>query len=112
MVDEKKTDFHKEMQKAWADTSRNLRALGEETKKIAKKGERELVKVSKKGKIQMDIWGLNVKKERLVYQIGKKVVEQSKKGKMRTDVLRRMCQKVDVLDGRILNDKTKIKGVR
>ncbi|NQT47157.1 MAG: hypothetical protein HQ593_06780 [Candidatus Omnitrophica bacterium] len=60
----------------------------------------------------MDIWGLNVKKERLVYQIGKKVVEQSKKGKMRTDVLRRMCQKVDVLDDCISKDKTKIKGVR
>ena len=41
---------------------------------MAKKSEKEIVKASRKGKIQLDIVSLNLQKEKLYYDIGKKVV--------------------------------------
>ena len=75
----KKNDFHKELNKFLNQTKVGFQKIGQELGSIAKKSEKEIVKISKSGKIQLDIMSLAVQKEKLFYDIGKKVVSLDKK---------------------------------
>lgn len=63
-------DFKKE----WERTKKQLVKLGKEATELAHKGEKEIIKISKKGKLHIDKTALNLKKERLYYSIGKEYV--------------------------------------
>lgn len=63
-------DFKKE----WPKIKKKLMDVSQEAVQLAKKGEEELVKFSQKSKLQVDIAALNLKKEKLYYQIGKEYV--------------------------------------
>jgi len=67
----KSFDFSKE----WAKTKKQLESLSKETIILAKKGEEELVKFSKKGKLHLDSTAISLKIERLYYMIGKEYVK-------------------------------------
>jgi hypothetical protein len=73
------------LQKDWAkildQTKENLRKFGQEASVWAKKSEKELVKASKMGKLQFDIAGINLQKEKIYYEIGKKVASLNSKDK-------------------------------
>ena len=60
-------DFKKE----WVKTKDQLSKLSKEALVIAKKGERELIEISRKSKIHVDATALTLKKEHLYYMIGK-----------------------------------------
>jgi len=67
-------DFRKD----WNKIKESLMAMSQEAKVLAKKGEQELVKFSKKSKLHIDVTSLGLKKEKLFYQIGKEYVKTRK----------------------------------
>jgi len=66
----KQYDFKKE----WEKTKTQLIKFSKEAAVIAKKGEKELVKFSRKGKLHVDATSISLKKEHLYYLIGKEYV--------------------------------------
>ena len=60
-------DFKKE----WEKTRNQLAKFSKEAVKVAKKGEKELVEFSRKGKLHVDTTAISLKKEHLYYLIGK-----------------------------------------
>ncbi len=64
-------DFKKE----WEKTRKQLTQFGREAVKIAQKGEKEFVKLSRVGKLHMDSAAIGLKKEQLFYLIGKEYVK-------------------------------------
>lgn len=93
-----KHDVQKEFSKLVDQAKDRLRKLGDEVKVLAKKSEDEIVKVSKAGKIQLDIMGLNVQKEKLYYDIGKKIVALNAKSKVNIPELETYLKKIDKLE--------------
>ena len=77
----KKPDLQKDWTKILDEVKENLRKFGKEASVWAKKGEKELVKASKMGKVQLDIAGINLQKEKVYYEIGKKVASLNSKDK-------------------------------
>lgn len=65
-----KYDFKKE----WERIRKELVRVSKEAVVLAKKGEEEIVKISKKGKIHLDKGALMMNKEKLYYLIGKEYV--------------------------------------
>ena len=78
----KKENAEKDLSKLMDQAKVRFKNFGKELSVLAKKSEKEIVKASKKGKIQLDIVGLNMRKEKLYYDIGKKVVSLNAKKKL------------------------------
>lgn len=72
---------HYDFKKEWPKIKKRLLDMSQEAKVLAKKGEEELVKFSKKSKLQIDATSLNLKKEKLFYQIGREYARYQKSGK-------------------------------
>lgn len=109
----KKIDVTKEVAKIWQEAKENLKALGKRTLKLAQKGEEEVVRASKIGKLQLDIVSANLKKENLFRQTGKKVYEMhSKKGEIASARLTSFFNQTDKLNQQIKAKKTKIAKLR
>ncbi|MFH1790852.1 MAG: hypothetical protein ABH885_02575 [Candidatus Omnitrophota bacterium] len=68
-----KKELQKEMAGLIEQLKVNLQRISKDAGILAKKGEKELVKASKIGKLQLDITGLNLQKEKLYYELGKKM---------------------------------------
>lgn len=78
----KKADIQKDFTKFLDQTKEGFKKFGKELGILAKKGEKEIAKVSKAGKIQFDIMNLTMQKEKLYYDIGKKVASIGAKKKL------------------------------
>lgn len=87
--------------KALKQASQHLEGVGKETKDIMKRGENELVKISKMGKTQFEILALSVKKEQLYRQLGMKVWQLSTKGKLTTKKLRAFCKELSDINNKL-----------
>lgn len=103
----KKPDFQKE----WEKTKKQLVQLGKEASVLAQKGEKEIVKLSKKGMLRFDSSAATLKKEHLLYQIGKEYVK-SKSAKKRTAKMKKMLADLEKVDKEIKRLEQKIKGVK
>jgi hypothetical protein len=68
-------DFHKEMEKVMAQLQSSWQKISKNAGELAKKGEHELVRASKVGKLQVEVVGLNLEKEKIYYEMGKKVAK-------------------------------------
>ena len=68
-----KEDRRQEFDKVLGKAKVNFKKFSEELSVLAKKSERGILKASKTGKIQLDIMSLNVQREKLYYDIGKKI---------------------------------------
>lgn len=64
----------KDFTKEWEATKKQLVKFGKEATAMAKKGEKELLRFSQQGKIQIDATATNLKMEKLYYSIGKEYV--------------------------------------
>ena len=53
-----------------------MKRFGDDLGRAAKKGEKEVVKMSKRFKIQLDLMGVALQKEKLYHEIGKEVSEK------------------------------------
>lgn len=90
--------------KALKDASRHLEGVGKETAVMVKKGEDELVRMSKMGKAQLEILALSVRKEQLYRQIGMRVWQLSTSGTLTTRKLKKFCDELAKI-----NSKVKVK---
>lgn len=105
----KKIDVPKEVSRIWQEAKENLKVLGQRTMKLAQKGEKEVVRASRIGKLQLDIVGLNLKKENVFRQAGKKVCEMhSKKSGIESAKLLPLFKQIDKLSHQINSKKAKI----
>lgn len=105
----KKIDVPEEVSKIWEQAKKNLKDLGQKTIKLAQKGEKEVVRASKIGKFQLDIVTINLKKENIFRQIGKKVCDMhSKKGEIKSAKLASLFNQTAKLNQQIKTIKTKI----
>jgi hypothetical protein len=91
--------------KALKQASHHLEGVGKETKDIMRRGESELVKISKMGKTQFEILALSVKKEQLYRQIGMKVWQLSTKGNLTTKKLRTFCKELSDINKKLKTKK-------
>lgn len=64
-------DFKKE----WPEIKKQLVKLSNEALDFAKKGEKEIVRISKQGKLHVDATALTLKKEQLYHRIGKEYIK-------------------------------------
>ena len=74
-----------------------FKKFSQEVGVLAKKSEKNIVKASKAGKIQIDLMGLGVQKEKLYYDIGKKVADLNVKNNLKIpelDVFWKKMQKI------------------
>lgn len=72
---------------------KRLQHLGKETKVWMKKGEIELSRLSKIGRLEFDVVNLNLKKEKLFRDIGKRVVESEISKEISDATIKNMCDK-------------------
>ena len=74
-----KHDYRKD----WEKTKKQLLKFSKEAMEVVKKGEEELIKLTKKSKFHIDSTAISLKKEKLYYLIGKEYVKAEKgpKGK-------------------------------
>jgi hypothetical protein len=105
-IDVKKVQ--KQVTKALKQASHHLEGLGKETKELVRRGEDELMKISKTGKAQIDILALSVKKEQLYRQIGMKVWQLSTKGKLTTRKLKNFCKELSDINSKVQSRKKAI----
>jgi hypothetical protein len=105
----KKIDIQKEVAKIWQEAKENLKVLGQRTLKLAQKGEKEVVRASKIGRLQLDIVSINLKKENVFRQIGKKTYEMHNKNKqIESSKLTSLFSQIDKFNHQIKSKKTKI----
>ena len=78
----KKRHFQKDFNQFLDQAKTMFTQFGKELNILAKRGEKEIVKASKAGKIQLDIVSLNMQKEKLYYDAGKKIFSVNTKKKL------------------------------
>ena len=89
---QEKFDFQQE----WPKIKKKLVEMSQEAMVLAKKGEKELVKFSQKSKLHLDAAGLNLKKEKLFYQIGKEYVKS--KGAQENAKMKKLLEEITVVE--------------
>lgn len=105
----KRIDIPNEVTKIWQEARENLRALGQKTMRLAKKGEKEVVRASQIGKLQLDVVSLNLKKENFFRQAGKRAYEmQLKKSGVDPSKLTSLFNQITKLDRQIKTKKSKV----
>ena len=107
----KKRDFHQEFDKFMEQAKDGFKKLGKEMSVLAKKSEKEIIKASKKGKIQLDIVGLKMQKEKLYYDIGKKVVALNSKKSLEIPAIGSYLKKIRKLESSARSKKRELSSV-
>ncbi len=97
-------DFKKE----WPKIKKELVRVSQEALDLAKKGEEELIKITKKGKLHMDTTALNLKKEHLFLRIGKEYVRGAKPA-TQTAKMKQLLKEMDKLEKEIKQTEGKLK---
>ena len=108
----KQIEVQTETKKILEQTKKNLVKFSQETLKLAKKAEKEVVRVSRIGKFHLDILGIKRKKEILCQQIGEKIVQMEALGKVDLPELKPDCSKVRSLDSQIKKIKTQAEKIK
>lgn len=105
----KKMDISKEVAQIWQEAKERLKDLGQKTMKLARKGEKEVVRASKIGKLQLDIVSLNLKKENIFRLVGKKAYEMhANKKHLAAEKLASLFNQIDNLHCQIKVQKARI----
>ena len=108
----KKEKAQKDLSKLLDQAKVRFRSFGKELSILAKKSEKEIVKASKTGKIQLDIVGLNMQKEKLYYDIGKKVVSLNARKKLEISELEPYWRKLRKIESDARGRKKDLSSVR
>ena len=108
----KKTDLQKDLNKFLDQAKEGFKSFGKELGILAKKSEKEIVKASKAGKIQLDIMGLKVQKEKLYYDIGKKVAALNAKKGLDIPELTSYWKKLRKIEGSARSKKRALSGAK
>ena len=105
---EEKNDIDKLVEKY----SPVLKKLSEDAGKAAKKGEENLLKMSKVLKLQVDIMGGALQREKLYYTIGKEVAAKIKKGTISIDGFEKYTKALKKIDDEETKKKSAMKKVK
>lgn len=108
----KKENVQKEFTKLLDQTREKFKKFGKELGVLAKKGEKEIVKASRTGKIQLDIMGLNMQKEKLYYDIGKRVASLNAKKGLEIQELEPFWTKMRKIETNARKKKRELSAVR
>ena len=92
----KKID-HADLKEFFEKAKKKLQQLGKESKVWIKKGEVELSRLSKIGKLELDVVNLNIKKEKLFKDIGKRMVELDLAGQLSDSTIKNMSDKAETM---------------
>ena len=106
----KKEDYQKNFNHILVQAKDGLKKFGKELNILARKSEKEIVKASKTGKIQLDIMGLTVRKEKLYYDIGKKAASLNAKKSLEIPELESYWKRMERLEEDTLKKKEALKG--
>lgn len=101
---ENQYDFKKE----WESTKQVLMKFSKEAVTMAKKGEEELVKFSKKANLYVNAKSMDLQKEKLIYQIGREYVK-SLNEPTKPNSLDKIVKELNVLEKKSEALKQKIK---
>ena len=104
----RKAGMQKDFTKFLNQTKDGFRNFGKELGVLAKRSEKEIVKVSRAGKIQFDIMNLAMQKEKLYYDIGKKVASMKAKKKLNIPELASYWSKLRKIESGTRNKKRKL----
>jgi len=108
---------HVDFKREWEKTKKQLVQFSKEAAVLAKKGEDEIVKFSKKGKLQLDSTAIGLKMERMYYLIGKEYAKLKSpsnptvKLKKLVDQIRKLEKEKSSLKGKIKRS-SKVKSKR
>lgn len=108
----KKANLQKDFTKFLDYAKEKFKKLGKEASILAKKGEKEIIKASKTGKIQVDIMGLSVQKEKIYYDIGKRVASLNAKKKLNITELEPYWKKIRAIRLKAGKKKRELSAVR
>lgn len=108
----KKDKLQKEFTRFLDQAKGRFKTLGKEFGVLAKKSEEKIVKVSKAGKIQLDIMGLNMQKEKLYYDVGKKVASLNTKKNLGIPQLETYWKKMHKIETNARKKKRELSSVR
>ena len=86
--------------------------LGRDTAKLAKRGEEEVVRASKIGKLKLEVMGLERNKGLLYQKIGEKTIDLCNKGKIEEATLKPLCNQIYKLDSQIKKKQAEIKKIK
>lgn len=89
----KKKDMQQDLRELFDKSKKRLQILAKDAQVWMKKGEVEIGRLSKMGRIEIDIVNLNVKKEQLFRNIGKKIVEGDLYAQINNASVKDMCSK-------------------
>lgn len=96
-------DFKKE----WEKTKHQLLLLSQEAVEVAKKSEKELLKLSKTGKMHIDSTAVTLKIEHLYYLIGKEYVKSKRSTKAKA-TLEKYVKELEAVNKEAKAIKTKL----
>lgn len=102
-----------DLKKEWPKIKKQLIQVSKEALTLAKKGEKEVIRISKQGKLHIDATALTLKKEHLYHIIGKEYVEANFPGE-HTSKLQRLIDEIEKIDKQLaaLKKKTGAKQVK
>ena len=107
-----KNDFQKEMSKLMGQVKVGLKRFGKDAGIFAKKGEKELVKASKIGKFQLEIVNLNLQKEKIYYDIGKKIASLRSSKKLSRDSIKSYLDRLRKIETEVRGKKREMSEVK
>ena len=103
----KKYNFKKE----WPKVQKQLNEFSAEAMKVLKKGEKEIIRLSEEGKVRLDATASGLKKEHLLYLIGKEFVRSGPKT-VKSAKLRKLLAELKNLEAQLKVLSRKIKATK
>jgi len=100
-----------DLKKEWERAKKQLIAFSKEATVLAKKGEKELAKISKKGKLQIDSSAAALKKEHLFYLIGREYIKAKCPGK-KSAKMKKLVLDLEKINTEIKSISKKMKNVK
>ena len=108
----KKNVTQEDLKQLFEKAKTSLQQLGKETGTWLKKGEAELSRLSKIGKLELDVVNLSVKRDKVFKDIGRKVVEQNLDEQISSAAVKNLCGDVRELIGASVRKKREIAKVK
>ena len=104
-------DTEYNFKKEWEKTKKQLKQLSADALELAQKGEKELIKISRKSKWHIDSTAITLKRDRLYFLIGK-AYAKIKKNSVRTKELDRLMKELQTLEKEEKDLQKKMKRVQ
>ncbi|MBI2870203.1 MAG: hypothetical protein HYY14_00665 [Candidatus Omnitrophica bacterium] len=108
----KEQDLQKEILKIWEAARKRLRVLGGEALVLARKGEKEIARAARIGRLQFDVLGIKRRQDQVHQEIGRRVVELSQKGEVEIPGLKSYLARAAQLNREIRTHEGAIRRVR